>query len=167
MAGGIVVGLAVALSIGTMSIPLKPEPERPAIVKQVEPIPKVVNERPKQRNTPPKDTRATASVSFDVQATFYTAYCNTGCTGVTATGVDVSRGTTFDGMRIIAVDPNIIPLWSIVDVKLSGGESFRAIALDTGGAIRGNIIDVLVSDSATAQQNGRQSATITIIRKGK
>lgn len=63
--------------------------------------------------------------SFSVTAT---AYC---LGGTTATGMPVGRG-------IIAVDPRVIPLGSRVYVSGYGD----AIAADTGGAIRGNKIDV-------------------------
>ncbi|MHB8968353.1 MAG: PcsB-like coiled-coil domain-containing protein [Thermoleophilia bacterium] len=57
-----------------------------------------------------------------------TAYC---LTGRTATGM-------YAGPGIIAVDPGVIPLGSQVYVSGYG----NAIAADTGGAIRGNKIDV-------------------------
>lgn len=63
--------------------------------------------------------------SFSVTAT---AYC---LGGTTATGMSVGRG-------IIAVDPRVIRLGSRVYVSGYGD----AIAADTGGAIRGNKIDV-------------------------
>ncbi len=44
-------------------------------------------------------------------------------------------------MKLIAVDPNVIPLGSKVWVEGYG----YAIAGDTGGAIKGNKIDILVS----------------------
>ena len=55
--------------------------------------------------------------------------------GVTATGHKVK-----DGDRIVAVDRRLIPLYSTVII---GGVSY--LALDTGGAIKGRRIDVLVT----------------------
>lgn len=100
------------------------------------------------------------------EATFYTAYCPTGCIGVTATGIDVSNTIYHEGRRIIAVDPNVIPLGSIVTVTLENGQSFEAIAGDTGGAIKGRKIDVLVSSREEAKRYGRQTAKIGIIKRG-
>lgn len=101
---------------------------------------------------------------INVEATFYTAFCDTGCTGVTATGLDVSSTIhTPEGLRVIAVDPGVIPLGSTVRVTLANGDSFTAKASDTGGAIKGNRIDVLVSDEATAYKLGRQAATVEVI----
>src|SRR5699024_9646567 len=75
------------------------------------------------------------------EATYYSAFCSTGCTGVTATGVDVSSSNYVRGKRVIAVDPNVIPLGSTVRVS-TPNESFEALALDTGGDIKGNRIDI-------------------------
>lgn len=98
------------------------------------------------------------------EATFYTAFCPTGCTGITATGVDVSNTIYYKGKRIIAVDPNIIPLGSHVRVTLADGTSFEATAQDTGGDIRGNRVDILVASRDEAYRLGRQSVKIEIIK---
>jgi len=87
------------------------------------------------------------------RATHYTAECD-GCSGITYTGYDVRRTIFKDNLRIIAVDPEVIPLRTVVKVEFSDGSSFRAVALDIGGAIKGNRIDILVSDKATAYRLG-------------
>ncbi len=103
-----------------------------------------------------------------VEATFYTAFCDTGCIGVTTTGLDVSSSIyTPDGYRVIAVDPSVIPLGSFVKVTLDNGDSFEAKAEDTGGDIRGNRIDILVESRDEAYRLGRQSASIEIINEGE
>lgn len=101
------------------------------------------------------------------EATFYTAYCNTGCTGVTATGFDVRETIYVDGLRVIAVDKSVIPLYSLVRVTLADGTSFNAIAGDTGGAIKGYKIDVLVSSKDEARKLGRQKVAVKVLRSGK
>src|SRR5690625_2647308 len=106
----------------------------------------------------------TAGGTFE--ATYYSAFCPTGCTGVTATGIDVSNTIYHEGNRIVAVDPSVIPLRSIVHITLANGDSFEAIAGDTGGDIKGNRIDVLVESRSKAYELGRQSATVEIIRRG-
>lgn len=105
---------------------------------------------------------------LDVKATFYTAFCPTGCIGVTATGYDVSQ-TIYspEGYRVIAVDPSQIPLNSIVEVSLADGQSFKAKALDTGGSIKGARIDVLVANRDEAYRLGRQKASVKIIERGR
>lgn len=97
-----------------------------------------------------------------VEASFYTAYCPDGCTGRTAMGVDVSKTQYSGGRRIIAVDPRIIPLGTTGTLTLANGMSFAVIAADTGGAIRGNKIDVLVASESEARRLGRQGAVLTI-----
>ena len=64
--------------------------------------------------------------------------------GITATGTYATPG------RTIAVDPKVIPYGSQVIIN---GRTY--IAEDTGGAIRGNKIDICVSSDAEAFQKGR------------
>ena len=99
----------------------------------------------------------------EFEATFYTAFCPTGCTGITATGIDVRNTIYHEDKRIIAVDPNVIPLGSTVKVTLVNGDSFEAVAGDTGGAIKGRRIDVLVASRDEAYRLGRMSAKVEII----
>lgn len=70
--------------------------------------------------------------------------------GLTATG----RRVVFnpDGISTIAVDPSVIPLGSLVEVAGYG----RAIAADTGGLIKGNIIDVYLDSSSECNSWGRK-----------
>ena len=62
-------------------------------------------------------------------ATAYTAYCN-GCSGITTTGINLRANPN---LKVIAVDPSVIPLGSKVWVEGYG----YAVAGDTGGAIKG------------------------------
>lgn len=100
----------------------------------------------------------------DYEATAYTAYCSTGCTGVTATGVDVRNSIYHKGKRVVAVDPNVIPLGSTVKIRLSNGTTFEATAQDTGGAIKGNKIDILHNTKQEAKQFGRQKVEVAIVK---
>ena len=97
------------------------------------------------------------------EATHYSAYCSTGCTGVTATGVDVSSSIYVRGKRVIAVDPNVIPLGSTVRVS-TPNESFEALAIDTGGDIKGNRIDILVESTEKAYSLGRHDVNVEILK---
>jgi 3D (Asp-Asp-Asp) domain-containing protein len=76
-----------------------------------------------------------------------------------------SAGLTASGRRaqygVIAVDPRVIPLGSLVLVE---GYGF-AIAADTGGAIKGNKIDVCLHDPNAVRQWGRRMVTIHIFRE--
>ncbi|MFD1270645.1 3D domain-containing protein [Paenibacillus motobuensis] len=99
------------------------------------------------------------------EATAYTAFCPEGCIGVTRTGVDVSRTIEHEGRRVVAVDPDVIPLGSTLAIRLADGTEFEATAQDTGGAIKGEIIDVLVKSEKEARQFGRQAVEIRIINE--
>lgn len=72
----------------------------------------------------------------------------------TATGIDLRVNP-----RVIAVDPSIIPLGTMVEVEGMG----VYIAGDTGGAIKGNIIDIHFQTVAEALQWGRRNVTIRIL----
>jgi 3D (Asp-Asp-Asp) domain-containing protein len=99
------------------------------------------------------------------EATAYIALCDTGCTGITKTGIDVRNTTTHEDKRIIAVDPSVIPLDTTVDIRLADGTTFEATAQDTGSAIRGNRLDLLVSTEDRAWQFGRQTVEVRIIEE--
>ena len=101
-------------------------------------------------------TQAPASgQTMTVEATAYTPYC-AGCSGITATGIDVRSNPS---QKVIAVDPSVIPLGSKVWVEGYG----EAIAGDTGGAIKGNKIDILMPTQEQALAFGRQSITIKVL----
>ncbi|ARI77341.1 3D domain-containing protein [Halobacillus mangrovi] len=92
---------------------------------------------------------------FTAEATAYTAYC-TGCSGVTATGIDLRANPD---QKVIAVDPDVIPLGSKVYVEGYG----TAIAGDTGGAINGNRIDVFMPNREDALEFGRKSVKVQVL----
>ncbi len=73
-----------------------------------------------------------------VWATHYDSHC-LGCDEWTATGMRQGKG-------VIAVDPKVIKLRSKVYIPGYG----MAVAGDTGGAIKGNIIDLGFDDARTA-----------------
>lgn len=94
----------------------------------------------------------------NVTATAYTAFC-AGCSGVTAIGIDLRKNPN---LKVIAVDPNVIPLGSKVFVEGYG----YAIAGDTGGAIKGNKIDLFIPNERAAFNYGRKhNVTVEIISK--
>jgi len=103
---------------------------------------------------------------FTMIATHYTARCE-GCSGITATGIDVSRTIYANGLRVIAVDPRVIPLGSIVRVEYADSTTFKAIAGDVGGGIKNRRIDVLVASENEAYRLGKQTVTVTILKDGK
>lgn len=101
--------------------------------------------------------------SINVVATAYTAFCSSGCSGKTRTGYDVSSTSYFKGKRIIAVDPKIIPLNSLVEVSYKGN-SFQAYAIDTGGDIKNNRIDILMNTEDEARLFGRRAVKVNVLK---
>ncbi|WP_291743032.1 3D domain-containing protein [Clostridium sp.] len=77
--------------------------------------------------------------------------------GITASGLKPVRNP--NGVSTIAVDPKVIPLGTKVYVSGYG----VAIAADTGGAIKGNIIDVFLNSYAECVSWGRRQVTVQIL----
>ena len=83
-------------------------------------------------NTTQKSASTSAGEWRTVQATGYSTQ-QRGLSTHTALGIDLRVNP-----RVIAVDPRVIPLGSLVEVQGLG----VYVAGDTGGAIKGNIIDI-------------------------
>lgn len=92
---------------------------------------------------------------FYVEATAYTAYCS-GCSGTTATGINLRANPD---LKVIAVDPRVIPLGSKVWVEGYG----NAVAADTGGAIKGNKVDLFMKNKSDAYKWGRKKVRIKVL----
>lgn len=95
--------------------------------------------------------------TLTVTATAYTADCN-GCSGITYTGIDLKNNRN---AKVIAVDPDVIPLGSEVYVEGYG----YAIAADIGSAIKGKKIDLHVPTKNEALDWGVRSVELTIVEK--
>ncbi|PFU57752.1 cell wall-binding protein EntD [Bacillus thuringiensis] len=132
-------------------------------IKNVESSKPVVKEKPDAKPVA-KSTKTSAPTGgreITVEATAYTADpSENGSYGgrvLTAMGHDL---TANPNMKVIAVDPKVIPLGSKVWVEGYG----EAIAGDTGGAIKGNRIDVLVGSDGSANSWGRKSVKVKVIQ---
>jgi 3D (Asp-Asp-Asp) domain-containing protein len=90
-----------------------------------------------------------------VESTSYTANCK-GCSGITKLGIDLNK---YPNGKVVAVDPNVIPLGSIIEVEGYG----VAIAADIGGGISGNEIDVYFAAEKTALNWGRKNVKVKVI----
>ncbi|MET3574576.1 LysM peptidoglycan-binding domain-containing protein [Bhargavaea ullalensis] len=106
-----------------------------------------------QTSTPAPAPSAAREIT--VRSTAYTAYCG-GCSGVTATGINLRANPN---AKVIAVDPRVIPLGTKVWVEGYG----EAIAGDTGGAIKGNRIDVFIPNKGRALQWGSRTVKVKIL----
>lgn len=83
---------------------------------------------------------------------------NGGYAGQTATGVPLDKG-------VIAVDPRVIPLGSRVYIEaLDGSWSYGyAVAADTGGAIKGNRVDLCYRTRYECIQFGRRPCRVYVL----
>jgi len=85
-----------------------------------------------------------------MEATAYTKSPEEGTAdGITATGHRVRRG-------VVAVDPSVIPLGTKLYVEGYG----EAVALDTGGAIKGMRIDLYMDTKKEAFEWGRRKVKV-------
>lgn len=105
----------------------------------------------KQKQAEKADVKRTVSV----EATAYTAFCE-GCSGTTYTGIDLRANPA---KKVIAVDPEVIPLGSKVRVPGYG----VAVAGDIGGDIEGHRIDVFIPQEGEAFEFGRKQIKVEIL----
>ncbi len=92
-----------------------------------------------------------ARAALAMVATAYSADCG-GCSGVAKNGMPAGRG-------VVAVDPRVIPLGTKLFIPGYGA----AVAGDTGGAIRGNRIDLGFNSDSDAMHFGRRPITVYVI----
>lgn len=115
-------------------------------------------EKPKESSATEQAASTTSNTSqkeITVTATAYTATCD-GCSGITSTGINLLENPD---AKVISVDPSVIPLGSKVHVEGYG----EAIAGDTGGAIKGNKIDIFIPSKQDAINYGVQQVKVTIL----
>ena len=124
-----------------------------------EPVDKIIEVGTKKKEEP-KQTTAEAAGTIDgmtfkkainMVSTAYTPY-DSGCTGVTASGMAASKG-------VAAVDTSVIPFGTKLYIPGYG----IAIAADTGGAINGNRIDLCYNTLSEAYGWGRRNVTVYIL----
>lgn len=97
------------------------------------------------------NSNASAKKTFTMEATAYSGH------NTTAMGLRPVREP--NGISTVAVDSSVIPLGSKVYVEGYG----VAIASDTGGAIKGNKIDLFMNSEAECLQFGRRPVTVKIL----
>ena len=102
---------------------------------------------------------------MDMRATAYTAsYKDTGKGpgdpgfGITRTGIRAKKG-------VIAVDPRVIPLGTRVYVEVAGKtlDYGFAVAADTGGAIKGDLIDLYYDEQSFVDRWGVKRVKVYIL----
>jgi len=112
---------------------------------------------------PLKSTSVSITNVKEIKGFTITAYCpcrkcNGKWVGYIATGYKMAEMSNI--YSIVAVDPKIIPLWSTIYYD---NKWYKA--LDTGGAIKGNHIDILMSTHEGALEFGiKYNQTIGVIK---
>lgn len=132
-----------APAIAHAAVPESPAPSPPAQQQQQE----------QQQAAPDK-----AEKTVDVVATAYAAgpHDNDQYGSKTYLGTTVRPG-------IIAVDPKVIPLGSKVYIEYPDGHGAYAVAEDTGGAIKGNRVDIAMGSVGDAYDFGIKNCKIHVI----
>ena len=82
-------------------------------------------------------------------------------TAYTWTGNRTASGT-WPAVGTVAVDPNVIPLGSVLYVEGYG----PAVAADTGGDIKGQRVDLYMDSYEEAIQFGRREVQIEVVGEG-
>ncbi|MGD2216842.1 MAG: 3D domain-containing protein [Gemmatimonadales bacterium] len=86
-----------------------------------------------------------------------TAYCDY---GFTASGIYVREG-------IVASDPRVLPLGSEIDIRLEDGDVLeKHQVMDTGGAVKGYVIDIWMPTCEAATAFGRKQVKVRVRKKG-
>lgn len=111
----------------------------------------------------PTNSTESGGAWMNFEATAYTPYC-TGCSGITANGHNLRKSLYKDGKLVVAVDRRKIPMGTTLEVKLKNGKTFLATAQDTGGAIKGNKIDIAYATKNEAYSFGRQTVQVRIVK---
>lgn len=120
------------------------------LIKEIEPVEELVAVGTKETETADSDGES-APRSGKKMVVEATAYTSSGGSR-TADGSIPRRG-------IVAVDPSVIPLGTRMYIPGYG----YGVARDTGGAVKGNIIDVYMNSESECRQWGRRTVTITIL----
>jgi 3D (Asp-Asp-Asp) domain-containing protein len=92
-----------------------------------------------------------------------TAYTSQECGDITFIGIDL-KANYAKYLNICAVDPSKIPLGSTVLIEFSDGTIKPYLACDTGSAIKGNRIDIYMTDRQEALNFGRQSLNVVVVK---
>jgi len=111
------------------------------------------------------NTPSNSLETFTASVTAYVYNCR-GCSGITANGTDVRNTSTFNdssfgSVRIIAADRRF-PFGTIIYISGVG----NTVVLDRGGAVTGNVLDLLMFSGQDPWQFGRQSLQAQVVRLG-
>lgn len=125
------------------------------VAKKPEPIPETIKKEIPSQDKPKQgvvgENKKPYSKVMTLRATAYTPQ-DGGGNGIAYTGMKARYG-------VVAVDPDVIPLYSKLYIEGYG----EAIAGDTGGDIQGNRIDLCYESYETAMKFGVRNVTVYIL----
>ena len=144
-----------------------PKPTKESKEKNQTPQPSKDTTKDTTSSTPKEEAKPPASDNtpnhykevLDISATAYAPgpHDNEQWGNKTYIGTEVRPG-------IIAVDPKLIPLGSRVYIEYPDGHGEYAIAEDTGGAIKGNRIDIAKQTVSEAEDFGIQKVKVYVVK---
>lgn len=111
---------------------------------------------PTQTLNPTDNSEPNSKPIVEANAFRATAYC---LKGRTAMGGSVRRG-------IVAADPRVLPLGSQIQLS-AGSYSGTYTVADTGGAVKGRILDIWMPSCVEAVRFGRKTVMVSRIGKTK
>src|SRR5512142_248436 len=83
---------------------------------------------------------------------------------------DAVRGTTAKGTvthrGVVAADPRVLPLGSLIRVKGVGAYSGTYAVTDTGSKVTGRKIDIFMPTAREAKRFGRRLVSVLILHRG-
>ena len=143
----------VAGSSKETSQPSRPVVSKPAVEDSVESS----NITPAARPYSKAVTKSISKLSIGSEHHEFqaTAYC---LKGRTASGVNTRPG-------VIAADPRVLPLGTIVHIQ-AGRYTGTYTVLDTGGLIKGRLIDIYLADYGEAKKFGRRQIKVRVLSRG-
>jgi 3D (Asp-Asp-Asp) domain-containing protein len=142
------------------AVPAAPAEPSPELLRSIEARIRAQVEAEHRAEHAAAPPRASAG-SFEVRERMEmssTAYC---LRGLMRTGV-----RTRDGMA--AADPRVLPLGSVVRVSHPDGRPIGVfVVMDTGGAVRGNKIDIYMDSCREASDWGRKAVVAEVLAIGR
>lgn len=128
--------------------------DRPAPDLQTENQPQTIAEPSSETSENNADAPPAGDVS-EARSFRATAYC---LQGRTANGGGVRRG-------IVAADPRVLPLGTRIQVS-AGSYSGTYTVADTGGSVKGRILDIWVPSCSEAIRFGRKNISVSVVGGG-
>lgn len=144
------------------------KPEEPQTIKPIEQELSKEQDIKKPKETPTRGTPRRKHKEFVITAYDNTVESQGKWVNQTATGFNL-KGHTLESAKCIAVDPKVIPLGSKVELIFDNNYKHLNgvyIARDTGGAIKGNKIDLFMGDCVskkTVRNFGRRKVQVNIL----